>query len=271
MSPAAPSLSECALISVASRSIVNRSGTPASSHARERARACAARSRSSPPGSRAIASITRNAVASEATAPNSGAWSRTVRRSHNASPPSASMTARSRITRPGSCPPRRRRNPPSPSDNARVSPVLSATCAEQRAARVRHQTLSVRRDLYGEVAAIALHLQGDPPELALGPSASRTITAQADVPAPRNPQGAATSCMIRVSESASPSPWRSTSGVGGSISSRSCVERCSHGAPRPVSTRRRAAQARRWRAGGTFQGTGSRSSRGPGCGPRWRR
>jgi hypothetical protein len=41
-------------------------------------------------GSRAIASITRNAVAST-TAPNSGRWSRTARRSAKQSPPSASI------------------------------------------------------------------------------------------------------------------------------------------------------------------------------------
>jgi hypothetical protein len=33
---------------------------------------------------------------------------------------------------------------------------------------MRHEPISVRRDFYRDVAAIALHLQGDPPEL--GPS-----------------------------------------------------------------------------------------------------
>ncbi len=32
---------------------------------------------------------------------------------------------------------------------------------------MRHEFLSVRRHFYGELAAIALHLQGDPPEFAL--------------------------------------------------------------------------------------------------------
>ena len=32
--------------------------------------------------------------------------------------------------------------------------------AEQRGARVREQTLSVRREIYREIAPIALHLQG---------------------------------------------------------------------------------------------------------------
>ena len=64
-------LLECAVISVASTSIVNRSGAPCSSQNRSRARACAARSASSSPGSTAIRSITRNAVESDATGPNS--------------------------------------------------------------------------------------------------------------------------------------------------------------------------------------------------------
>jgi len=61
------------VISVASRSIVSSVGAPASFHAPERARACAARKRSSPPGSLATASTSRNAVDAEATGPNSGA------------------------------------------------------------------------------------------------------------------------------------------------------------------------------------------------------
>jgi hypothetical protein len=44
----------------------------------------------------------RNAVESDATAPNNGSCSRTAPRSETHSPPSASITARSRITRPGS-------------------------------------------------------------------------------------------------------------------------------------------------------------------------
>ena len=52
--PAAPCLSECVPTNVASRSIVRRFGAPASAHARSRARACAARNRSSPSGSPAI-------------------------------------------------------------------------------------------------------------------------------------------------------------------------------------------------------------------------
>jgi hypothetical protein len=68
--PAALSLSECAVISVASISIVNRPGAPCNSQHRSRARACAARSASNSPGSDATRSTTRNAVESDATGPN---------------------------------------------------------------------------------------------------------------------------------------------------------------------------------------------------------
>ena len=70
--------------------------------------------------------------------------------------------------------------PASRSDSARVSPILSADLRQQRAARMRHQPVSVRRDFYRDMAPIALHLQGDPPEPVLRPSATRRIPAQAD-------------------------------------------------------------------------------------------
>ena len=57
------------MINVASTSIVNRPGAPASSQNRPRAVACAERSASSIPGSVAIRSTIRNAVESDATAP----------------------------------------------------------------------------------------------------------------------------------------------------------------------------------------------------------
>jgi hypothetical protein len=69
---AAPSFSVCAPISVASTSITIRSGRAPSAQARSRARARAARSESSASGSQASRSISRNAVESEATGPNSG-------------------------------------------------------------------------------------------------------------------------------------------------------------------------------------------------------
>ena len=60
------------------------------------------------------------------------------------------------------------------------------------------QPVSVRRDFYGETAAIALHPQGDPPELGNGPSSTRRIPAQPDVAAPRLRPGRSPSCKIRV-------------------------------------------------------------------------
>ena len=52
---------------------------------------------------------------------------RTARRSDKQSPPSASITARSRTTRPGSCRPRRSRTPTNATERSRVSPTRSAT------------------------------------------------------------------------------------------------------------------------------------------------
>jgi hypothetical protein len=115
------------VISVASTSIVNRSGAPDNSQNRSRACACAQRTPSSIPGVLAIRSIVLNAVESEATSPNRASCSRTAPRSETHSPPSASITARSPITRPGSCPRRRCLITPRRLDSARVSPTLSAT------------------------------------------------------------------------------------------------------------------------------------------------
>ena len=52
--------------------------------------------------------------------------------------------------------------------------------AEQRHPGMGDQTLSVRRDIYREIAPIALHLQGEPPEQILRTSNTHRITAQAD-------------------------------------------------------------------------------------------
>jgi hypothetical protein len=82
-------------------------------------------------GSRAIASTVRQAVASEATAPKSGSWSRTARTSERCSPPEASITARSRTTRPGSWAPRRSRIGARPFESASVSPIRSAVSANR--------------------------------------------------------------------------------------------------------------------------------------------
>jgi len=78
--PAAPSFSECAVTSVASRSITICSGRPPACHVRSRTAARAERSASVSSGSEAIRSITRKAVEPEATGPNSDAWSRSARR-----------------------------------------------------------------------------------------------------------------------------------------------------------------------------------------------
>jgi hypothetical protein len=62
---------------------------------------------------------------------------------------------------------------------------------EQRRAGMPDQTLSVRRDLYLEIAAIALHPQGD--LLSRGTKISTTpiLQAQPDIPAPPPVEGAA--------------------------------------------------------------------------------
>ena len=77
-------------------------------------------------------------------------------------------------------------------------PRLVGHPREQRAARVRHQALSVRRDFYGNPAPIVRHLQGDPPKLILQASRTRRIPAQADSKAAPVPGAAAASCTIRV-------------------------------------------------------------------------
>ena len=55
--------------------------------------------------------------------------------------------------------------------------------AKQRGPRVRDKSLSVRRDIYREIAPIAPHLQGEPPEQILRTSNTLRIAAQADSPA----------------------------------------------------------------------------------------
>ena len=76
-------------------------------------------------------------------------------------------------------------------------PALVSDLRQQRAARMRHEPFSVRRDFYRDVAAISLHLQGDPPELGPGPSTSRIVPAQPDVSAPRPRSGRSPCCTIR--------------------------------------------------------------------------
>ena len=162
----APSFSEWLPISVASRSIVKRSGAPASFHTRARAAACAARSHSIASGSLAIWSITRNAVESDATAPNKSAL--IAEHGHVGQAVAAVGEHHRQIANhaPAVVTTRAQLHGPNSHDSARVSPVLSATCGQQRAAGMRHQARSVRRHFYGYLAPIVRHLQGDPPELA---------------------------------------------------------------------------------------------------------
>lgn len=69
-------------------------------------------------------------------------------------------------------------------------PGLLGDAGQQSAARMRHQPLSVRRDNYLEIAAITLHPQGDLLSTRTGPSASPILQAQPDIPAPRTTRGA---------------------------------------------------------------------------------
>jgi len=70
-------------------------------------------------------------------------------------------------------------------------PQLVGDLREQRGACVRDQTGSVRRDLYRDIAAIALHLHGDPPTARESGFDTPILQAQPDIPAPRPAQGAA--------------------------------------------------------------------------------
>ena len=107
------------------------SGLAPASQARSRATARAPRIASS--SSASIDLITRWAVLSEATAPNSASWSRSTPRSVTQSPPSAIATIRSRKTTPGSWAERRSRVGAIASESAAVSPSRSASSASRRA------------------------------------------------------------------------------------------------------------------------------------------
>ena len=69
--------------------------------------------------------------------------------------------------------------------------------AQQRRTRMRDQALSVRRDIYRQIAPIALHLQGEPPEQILRTSNTHRIAAQADSSAAPTNGAATASCTIR--------------------------------------------------------------------------
>jgi hypothetical protein len=107
-------------------------GAAPNAHAVSRARANADHSAAVPRGSPATSSArTRHAVEVEQTSPNNSGWSRSATRSQNPSPPSASITTRSRRTAPRSWPPARRprlaRRP-----SWLVSPTASAVSASSR-------------------------------------------------------------------------------------------------------------------------------------------
>jgi len=89
----------------------------------------------------------------------------------------------------------------------RQARLLSHT-GQQRAARVRHQAVSVRRDFYGNPALIMRHPQGDPPESVLRSSTTRRIPAQADSSAAPTIGAAAASCTIRASDTGVISKYR---------------------------------------------------------------
>jgi hypothetical protein len=118
------SLSECAVIGVASKSRITCAGAAPAAQARALACARAARRRSS--SASPIDSSTRRAVETDATAPNSAGCEPRATRSDTQRPPSASITARSQNTRPGSCAERRSRVSPSAQPSASVSPSRSA-------------------------------------------------------------------------------------------------------------------------------------------------
>ena len=94
--------------------------------------------------------------------------------------------------------------PPATLPNARQrslklagEPDPVSNLAEQRRPGMRDQTLSVRRDIYREIAPIALHLQGEPPEQILRTSNTHRIAAQADSSAAPTTGASTASCTIR--------------------------------------------------------------------------
>ena len=66
-------------------------------------------------------------------------------------------------------------------------PELVGDLRQQRAARVRHQTRSVRRDIYGYRASITHHLQGEPPSSGFRTSTTQESLLSRTTPRPRTP------------------------------------------------------------------------------------
>src|SRR4051794_17193322 len=97
------------------------------------------------------------------------------------SPPSASITATSRITRPGSWAERRSRVQTIASDSASVNPVRVGQLNQQRRAGVRDQALAVRRDFYRLHASRQVHQLGVLLGARIETSAIPILTTQEDV------------------------------------------------------------------------------------------
>ena len=122
-----------------------------------------------------IRSTTRQAVGVEATGPNSSGWSRKAARSERQSPPSASMTARSRSTAAS----RWRRRPPGPVPAKRLGqfePV--GQLPQQRRPGMADHPGPVGGDFEPARRVGSLHPQGALLELGLRPSHSRILPAQ---------------------------------------------------------------------------------------------
>jgi hypothetical protein len=129
-----------------------------------RARARASRSAPSSVGSAAIRSMTRKAVASEATGAEQrllvahgaqvGQAVAAVGQHHRQVPHDAARIV----------PAAPRAHPRQTLRQRRGQPQPVGRLGQPPGTGVRHQPLSVRRDLYGETAPIARHPHGDPPE-----------------------------------------------------------------------------------------------------------
>ena len=128
-------------------------------------------------------SSTRRAVETDAISPNSDACPANAARSETHRPPSASITARSQNTRPGSCPTAARACSASASED-HPQPQPSSHQRQQRRPRPRRQTRPVRHHIYRLDPRTSHHLQGEPPERGDLRFATLILPAQADVPKP---------------------------------------------------------------------------------------
>ena len=113
------------------------------------------------------------------------------------SPPSASITHKSRTTSPGSCAERRSRVRASSSQKRLGQPHLVRHRDQQTAARVRHQARCRPPPLLPSQSGLRAHLQGDPPERGLRALTSRILPAQADVSGRPDSYRRAGNCTIR--------------------------------------------------------------------------